>query len=198
MSSIKLTADSGGGTFEIKAPSSSSNTRVLTIPDIAGTLSTVTGLTMCDQWRINSNFTFSNNSATDITANWERNDNTGYGPIGSAMTESSGIFNFPITGKYLIMAYAQFYASSGSHSAFGVFIHRKIGSGGSFANVASGHSSGYTTNAYGYAQAQFLFDVTDISNDQVKMQAIGNTGRQVLSSNISQRTGFTFLRLGDT
>tara|TARA_Y100000401_G_scaffold3257_1_gene2313 strand:- start:82 stop:696 length:615 start_codon:yes stop_codon:yes gene_type:complete len=33
VSSIKLTADSGGGTFEIKAPSSGSNTRVLTVPD---------------------------------------------------------------------------------------------------------------------------------------------------------------------
>ena len=33
MSSIKLTADAGGGTFEIKAPSSGSNTRVLTVPD---------------------------------------------------------------------------------------------------------------------------------------------------------------------
>ena len=33
MSSIKLTADSGVGTFEIKAPSSSGNTRVLTLPD---------------------------------------------------------------------------------------------------------------------------------------------------------------------
>ena len=33
MSSIKLTSDSGGGTFEIKAPSSSGNTRVLTLPD---------------------------------------------------------------------------------------------------------------------------------------------------------------------
>ena len=33
MSSIKLTADSGGGTFEIKAPTSGSNTRVLTLPD---------------------------------------------------------------------------------------------------------------------------------------------------------------------
>ena len=33
MSSIKLSADSGGGTFEIKAPSSSGNTRVLTLPD---------------------------------------------------------------------------------------------------------------------------------------------------------------------
>ena len=33
MSSLKLTASSGGGTFEIKAPASSSNTRVLTLPD---------------------------------------------------------------------------------------------------------------------------------------------------------------------
>ena len=43
MSSIKLTADSGGGTFEIKAPSSSANTRVLTLPDSSsGTVLTTT------------------------------------------------------------------------------------------------------------------------------------------------------------
>ena len=43
MSSIKLTADSNGGTFELKAPSSSSNTRVLTLPDAAnGTVLTTT------------------------------------------------------------------------------------------------------------------------------------------------------------
>ncbi len=43
MSSIKLTADSGGGTFEIKAPASSGNTRVLTVPDTAsGTVLTTT------------------------------------------------------------------------------------------------------------------------------------------------------------
>ena len=43
MSSIKLTADSGGGTFELKAPSSGSNARVLTVPDTAsGTVLTTT------------------------------------------------------------------------------------------------------------------------------------------------------------
>ena len=43
MSSIKLTADSNGGTFELKAPASSSNTRVLTLPDTAdGTILTTT------------------------------------------------------------------------------------------------------------------------------------------------------------
>ena len=43
MCSIKLTADSGGGTFELKAPASGSNARVLTIPDSAsGTVLTTT------------------------------------------------------------------------------------------------------------------------------------------------------------
>jgi hypothetical protein len=40
MSSIKLTATSGGGTFEIKAPSSGSNARILNVPDENGTLLT--------------------------------------------------------------------------------------------------------------------------------------------------------------
>ena len=43
MSSIKLTADTGGGTFELKAPSSGSNARVLTVPDsVDGTILTTT------------------------------------------------------------------------------------------------------------------------------------------------------------
>ena len=44
MSSIKLTADSGGGTFEIKAPSSSANTRVLTLPDTGNLTLGATGI----------------------------------------------------------------------------------------------------------------------------------------------------------
>jgi len=40
MSSIKLTADTGGGTFELKAPTNGSQQRVLTIPDETATLLT--------------------------------------------------------------------------------------------------------------------------------------------------------------
>ena len=156
------------------------------------------GITMIDQWRLNSNYTFSNNSTTDLTANWERNDASYYGGVGSPMTESSGVFNFPITGKYLIMGYAQFYASSGSHSSFGLFLNTKVGSGGSFVITAQGWSSGYTTNAYAYAQVQFLMDITDTTHDQVKLSAQGNSNRQILTSSTAQRTGFTFMRVGDT
>jgi len=59
MSSIKLTADSGGGTFEIKAPASGSNARVLTVPDSAsGTVLTS---------KFGPAFAARNNSAQTIT-----------------------------------------------------------------------------------------------------------------------------------
>ena len=42
-SSVKLSPDSGGGSFEVKAPSSSANTRILTLPDTTnGTILTTT------------------------------------------------------------------------------------------------------------------------------------------------------------
>ena len=66
MSSIKLTADSGGGTFEIKAPSSSGNTRVLTIPDESATLltsATSTGKILQVQQTVGTG-TYSTNSQT--------------------------------------------------------------------------------------------------------------------------------------
>ena len=73
MSSIKLTADSGGGTFEIKAPSSSGNTRVLTLPDSAsGTVLTTTNpksgniLQVVSATKTDSQSTTTTNSFTDI------------------------------------------------------------------------------------------------------------------------------------
>jgi hypothetical protein len=69
MSSIKLTADSGGGTFEIKAPSSSGNTRVLTLPDTGnltlngGKVLQVISSTKQDAWSYTANTT----AAVDVT-----------------------------------------------------------------------------------------------------------------------------------
>jgi len=67
MSSIKLTADSGGGTFEIKAPSSSGNTRVLTLPD-TGNLTLQPGILQVVQTMKLDTFSSTTSSSwTDIT-----------------------------------------------------------------------------------------------------------------------------------
>jgi hypothetical protein len=73
------------------------------------------GITMADQWRL----TTTTNSGTDadVTSNWERNDNTSYGSIGTGLTESSGIFSFPQTGIYLIYFVARIVNATSDDSA---------------------------------------------------------------------------------
>ena len=76
----------------------------------SGTLSTSRyvqgGITMAQTWRLTSNFT---GDATPITSNLEADDTYSQGAIGSAMTQSSGVFTFPSTGIYLIQAQGEFY-----------------------------------------------------------------------------------------
>ena len=67
MSSIKLTADSGGGTFEIKAPSSSANTRVLTLPDTGNLTLGKTGILQVVQTVKTDAFTTTSSSLVDVT-----------------------------------------------------------------------------------------------------------------------------------
>ena len=66
MSSIKLTADSGGGTFEIKAPSSSGNTRVLTLPDTGNLTLGKTGILQVKQTVKTDTASTSSSSFADI------------------------------------------------------------------------------------------------------------------------------------
>ena len=108
MSSIKLTADSGGGTFEIKAPSSSGNTRVLTLPDTGNiTLGPDNqGVQNIDEFRVHTSF----QGNADPVQNLERSDTSTMNfPFGSGMTENSGIFTFPTTGYYLIEFQCNFF-----------------------------------------------------------------------------------------
>ena len=59
----------------------------------SGTASGFGGITQADMWQMTSNIT---EDVGDITANWSRYTGPG-GNIGSALTESSGIFSFPST-----------------------------------------------------------------------------------------------------
>ena len=113
---IKLNAASGGGSISIQAPSSSSNNRVISLPDIAdGTLLTsqssldstklspaiTAGITYANIYRLHTNFTHSGTHT--ILTNWEEADDGSSGKLGSGWSlPSSGVFSFPATGIYLV------------------------------------------------------------------------------------------------
>ena len=201
MSSIKLTADSGGGTFEIKAPSSSGNTRVLTLPDTGNiTLPDTNGITVVDNWYINSAISVGSGTNT-LTANWERGTSAAFGSIGSAMTQSSGLFTFPSTGIYYCSINGTFYRGTGDRRYIGFTIQTTADNGSNYFTATSNYDSisGDTnSNTYAHVTSTFVFDVTDTSTHKMRFQTEAvDTGVSI--SDIGGRyLNVLFMRLGDT
>jgi len=150
---IKLNAASGGGSVSIQAPSSSSNNRVIALPDIAdGTLLTsqstldstklspaiAAGIQQSDIWRS----TTSHQGNVSTLANWERPDSGNQGYIGSGMSNSSGTFSFPSTGIYQIQFFAHIYIHNTTSKSQRCTIDiRFTTNNSSYGTVASGHTN---------------------------------------------------------
>jgi hypothetical protein len=169
--------------------------------NVAGTLqsggSAITqGITMADQWRLSANTNSGTNA--DVTSNWERNDTTGYGSIGTGLTESSGIFSFPSTGIYLIIFTGRIQnAASDTSSNFSLYVTTDNSSYNEVGVVASGNGS---SNAVITGSSNtFLFDVTSTTTHKFKfVTASFSTGTFLTGGTDLQRTGLTVIRLGDT
>tara|TARA_B100001778_G_scaffold290518_1_gene260047 strand:+ start:234 stop:902 length:669 start_codon:yes stop_codon:yes gene_type:complete len=218
---IKLNAASGGGSISIQAPSSSSNNRVIALPDIAdGTLVTSestldatklsgalpaisgasltgisSGLSMVDVWAITSGYTVSSGT-NDITANWARSNAT-HGVIGSAMTESSGIFTFPSTGIYHLVLTGLYYHNA--VLAYPGFAIAYTTDNSNYVGVGSGHITMGASSGGNYVSPYIsaIVDITNTSTHKVKFQTAGDGGAlQVVSTN--RALNVEFKRLGDT
>tara|TARA_R110002167_G_scaffold193394_2_gene395991 strand:- start:696 stop:1277 length:582 start_codon:yes stop_codon:yes gene_type:complete len=150
------------------------------------------GITMADQWRLTANKT----DNSDITANLERNDNN-FSVIGSGMSESSGIFTFPQTGIYLIIAQGR-WLSNGSASLYMGIKMQMTTNNSSYANVSLAYESA-STNAYANTYINSIVDITATSTHKVKFNRdAAGTQSQLQGDTTTNTTAFTFIRLGDT
>ena len=193
---IKLNAASGGGSFSLQAPSSSSNNRVFTLPDVADTtMATVNGITMADQWRITTGFSSSNQV---LNSNWERHDTYGAGAVGSSlMTESSGVFSFPTTGIYFIHFFANA-VHSGRSRYVGVTINTTTDNS-SYGIISNAYDSlPDDTSAFSQMSCSALFDVTNVSTHKVYFQVLAEVSVAWEPHSNNNRTSVVFQRLGDT
>jgi len=191
--------DQGGNANAIEIANSSANVTINNLA--AGTIgSAVTGLTgikVVDTWRLTSSFS---GEANPITSNLARvTSEWAVGAIGSAMTESSGIFTFPMTGIYLV----EFHSN---HSLNGYLQH-----GATYINsVISGTSSliarnylfiyKYNGTTYTNSYLSCMFDCTDTSTHKVSFSIadLSNTSLNTNSSGVMDYTTMRFYRLGDT
>tara|TARA_R100000697_G_scaffold119219_1_gene142878 strand:+ start:466 stop:1071 length:606 start_codon:yes stop_codon:yes gene_type:complete len=160
------------------------------------------GITEADQWRITADYTMG--GMADMTSNWERNDTSGNGvPIGTGLTESSGVFSFSSTGKYLITITGQFSSAGEYLGRYALNISTDNYSSNDtcmwvFGN--GGWQSG-STQLPQTASNSFVFDVTSTSTHKFKLRAgvlTSATTTKLQGSTDEQYTGFTVIRLGNT
>lgn len=216
MSSIKLTADSGGGTVELKAPATtgSNANKQFILPQNDGSANQVlktdgsgnfgfvsNGVSSAQQFRLLNDESGSGSAGT-VLSDWEEVD-TDYQAIGSNWSQSSGVFSCSATGIYLA-SFTLVIGSTGEEDAYDPNVQISTNSGGA-----------YTTRARIWAQVRnspnvqmnsptqlFMFDVADTSTFRLRYrQSQDNavaSSTTIKGSSTEVLTNIMFIRLGDT
>ena len=162
-----------------------------------GFTSLVSGITEFDSWYLTSNVTSNGN----ISANLSRQNKTGTAsPLGTGMSESSGVFTFPSTGKWLVIVQAMFVCNIGDNVGLDTLVTINGGSNYSHTHRAmDGIADGGTGIRRASAVTFAFIDVTDTSQVKVKFAAASiGSGSNVTAEQSYVQTGFHFIRIGVT
>ena len=166
----------------------------------AGLTGLTAGITMADNWYVSSGLDPGSGTNT-ITANWTRNTATEVGSIGSAMTQSSGLFSFPSTGIYYMCINGGYYRSNTSeHNYLGFTIGATTNNGSSYYTAASVYNAlpSQGGNKYSSMTTYFIFDCTDTSTHKVRFQTEADASGTTIVDIAGRRFNVIFIRLGDT
>ena len=172
-----------------------------TLPAISGANLTgiSAGITMVDNWYITSSFSVPSGEST-ITSNWQRGTSAQFGSIGSAMTQSSGVFTFPSTGIYYCSINGGFLRGTGYRRYIGWTIKTTTDNSTYTHYVINYDSiSGETnSNISAAVSATCVFDVTNTSTHKMTFQTdASDSGAGVTGVN-GRYANVLFMRLGDT
>jgi len=146
-------------------------------------------------FRITANFAA---NADPVASNWEEADTDGYGRLGTAVSQASGIFSFPSTGIWLILLNFSFdEGGGGADTSMHAYINTS--EGGSFGNAAEGRASFTGSNARQGADCAFIFDVTNITTHKVSTTVDSiDDNNNTMGSSAQNTSSISFIRLGDT
>jgi hypothetical protein len=175
-----------------------------TILDVAGnyaftgTVSGAGGITEADQWRLDADVSTTSANVQTLVTNWERNDNAGFGYIGSGMSHSSGTFTFPSTGKYLIEVVYGYRSESGGIQYQNVNIQTTTNNSAYSEQTETYTASQVSSVSRNVGTSTHIFDVTDTSNCKVRLYYFVEGTASLKGSSTKNATNVKFIRLGDT
>ena len=161
-----------------------------------GTTSYSPGITNAQSFRLTTSFT---GDAIPIASNWEEVDTDGYGAIGSAVSESSGIFSFSATGIYFIQFQwaGRFNADEKTYRGY---IDTTLNNS-SYSEASEGRLFMQQTssdNGHNSSSITFIFDVSDTTNRKCRFSIDAVGAAETLGNTNLSYTQATFIRLGDT
>ena len=156
------------------------------------------GLDHASQFRLTTGFT---GTAVPIASNWEEVDTDGYDQLGTAVTQSSGIFTFPATGIYYVTWECDVWSDGqGGQTAAAVGELQtsvNAGSGDDYSSASRWRTSLHASYASQSASCSFIFDVTNTTTHKVRA-CIGTNAVTVNGDSGENRNALTFIKLGDT
>ena len=164
---------------------------------LTGAVTGATPITHLDQWRLTTAF---GGTAQPIASNLERVDTGAQGTIGSAMTVSSGIFTFPVTGIWLVTARVGL--SRAGDSRYQTLYIQATVNNSDYTTIAQNNSNinqSESGRTYISNHNSSTMDVSNVTNVKVRF-SVTPSQSDVLTHGDSTNndTSFTFIRLGDT
>ena len=194
MSNIKL-VHSGGNSVSLTTPDSNpAANRTVKFPDANGTLALTNGITEFDSWYLTANKT----SNGDLTSNLARQNKLGSAsPLGTGMSQSSGVFTFPSTGKWLVIVEALFVCNDNDNVTLDTNVTLNNSSYTKTHSAIDGNNG--SGDKHGSAMTFCFLDVTDTSQVKVKFSASSiGSGSYVVAQQSYVETAFHFVRIGNT
>ena len=152
------------------------------------------GVENISTFRMSTNFTMT--TGAHITANWSKQGAT----LGTAISESSGTFSFPQTGLYRVEANFNLFRVQGDSDYIELNI-KGTTDNSSYADLLSHWTHiGDVANQHSCIYGATIFDVTNTTNDKIRLHYESESATNIRLVGSSDRDGtyIRFIRLGDT
>tara|TARA_B100001173_G_scaffold289625_1_gene279644 strand:- start:63 stop:719 length:657 start_codon:yes stop_codon:yes gene_type:complete len=218
MSNIKL-VHSGGNSVSLTTPTNNPSSNVtFKLPQADGSAGQVlqtdgngnltfvnppSGITEADTWRLNDSYGNTDSSTRiedPIQNDLVRINQPIQGYLGTGMTVSSGIWTFPSTGYWLILAQVCMNGIANRESRYnGVTIMGTVNNS-SYVDLSRGYTmfEDYSTSRFMTFTISTVCDITNVSTHKVKFKSTTLNNTRVIGDTDKEFTSFKFIRLGDT
>ena len=172
------------------------------------------GVTVADQWVLSVQLD-THGGSDDIVSNWIRPSDTpvknsstdyskGWSGKGTGLTQSSGIFTFPVTGLYLIYLNVILWEDGGnSDPNAGVTLKVSVNNGNDYFKTIICRTHHLQDQYYTQASQMHLINANNIAysgTDGVKFKITQDSNREdnyIYGDTSTINTGFTILRIGN-